>query len=152
MSKPFVERNDYHFYSINCKDEDISDFYVGSTTDWSCRRKRHIEYCKKKNWKLYQYINEYGGWDNWYMYKICFQKNLTSMEAFIMETILMKELGSTLNERPAYQSLEEHKKYIAEYHARRVECECGMILRYDSLHKSNHRKSAEHIRRLNEKK
>jgi len=107
--------NDYWFYTINCKDEDISDFYIGSTVNLEERERVHKSDCNKKNRKLYQYINEYGGWDNWYMYEICFQKNLSKTEAFIMETILMKELGSTLNERVAYKSEEEHKKYYSDY-------------------------------------
>jgi hypothetical protein len=181
MSKPFVERNDYWFYSITCKDEDISDSYIGSTKKWGNRKSVHKSQCNNGSTKrVFEYINEYGGWDNWEMIEIGFQKNLTRLEARIMEDILMEELGSTLNDRTAYQSLEEYINYNAEHkkknydkeakseynkmyrtqehvkisnrirNGRKVQCECGMTIRYDSF--SKHLSRSEHNKRLNEQK
>ena len=163
MSKPFVERNDYWFYAITCKDEDISDSYIGSTKKWGKRKNKHKSKCRiGSDEKVYRYINEYGGWNNWSMDKIGFQENLTRLEARIIEDILIEEFG-TLNDKPAYKSSEEIKNYRKLYskqeHARiskrlrngrKVQCECGMTIRYDSF--ARHRESAIHNKRLNEQK
>ena len=162
MSKPFVERDDYWFYTITCKDEDISDFYIGSTKKWDSRKSVHKSQCNngiKK--KVYRYINEYGGWDNWDMIEIGFQENLTSMEARIMEDILMEELGSTLNNNAAYRSYEKSLLYQTEYHEKhkhysdkrareKITCECGITISRGII--ARHRKSDIHNKRLNEQK
>ena len=129
ISKPFVERNDYWYYTINCKDEDISDFYIGSTVKWCDRKRSHKSKCNNGSTAtVYRYINEYGGWNNWSMDEICFQKHLTKLEARIIEDILIDEFG-TLNEITAYQSLEDWNKCNVE-----------------------RRKSARHNKRLNQQK
>ena len=64
MSKPFVERNDYWFYGIVCNDEDIYDFYIGSTKDWDGRKRKHKQHCSDgTDFRVYEYINGYGGWN-----------------------------------------------------------------------------------------
>ena len=178
MSKP---TNDYWFYTITCKDEDISDFYIGSTRNWNKREYKHKSKCKiGSDVKVYRYINEYGGWDNWIMSEICFQENLTSLEARIMEDILMEELGSTLNNNAAFLSLENSKLYrheylkdyrknnkevIAKYNKdyyekhkdklnkkvrKKITCECGITTAKCDIAK--HRKTTKHNKRLNEQK
>ena len=56
-------------YKIVCKDLSKIDVYVGSTTDFVRRKACHKYDCntensKNYNCKLYQYIRENGGWDN----------------------------------------------------------------------------------------
>jgi len=57
-------------YKISCKDENITDCYIGSTINFKQRKKKHKGVCNNKNdkrynSKLYQFIRENGGWDNW---------------------------------------------------------------------------------------
>ena len=149
MSKPFVERNDYWFYALVCNDEDIYDFYIGSTKDWISRKRKHKRCCiNGTDYKVYEYINGYGGWDNWSMIEISFQEQLTKLEARIMEDILMEELGSTLNDRSAYLSTEDLIKYHAERRRRNLQCECGMVITPGNI--AAHRRTALHFRRLNQ--
>jgi hypothetical protein len=147
MSKPLVERNDYWFYALVCNDENIFDFYIGSTKNWIKRKSKHKHDCNDgTDYKVYEYINGYGGWDNWSMIEICFQKQLTKLEARIMEDVLMDGLGSTLNENAAYLSIEDLMKYNVERGRRNLQCECGMVITSGNIAK--HRKRAKHIRRL----
>ena len=96
MSKPFVERNDYWFYGIVCNDEDIYDFYIGSTKDWDGRKRKHKQHCSDgTDFRVYEYINGYGGWDNWSMIEISFQEQLTKLEARIMEDVLMDGISTS---------------------------------------------------------
>ena len=57
-------------YKIVCNDPDITDTYIGSTTNFRQRKHLHKESCnncRQKPTKLYEFINNHGGWDNWNM-------------------------------------------------------------------------------------
>ena len=61
-----------HFYKICCKDLDITDIYVGHTTDFRKRKTRHKHVCLNENHNdhnltVYQFIRQHNGWDNWEM-------------------------------------------------------------------------------------
>jgi hypothetical protein len=91
-------------YKIVCKDENITDCYVGHTIDFRQRKRQHKESCNNEksihyNNKLYQTIRSNGGLDNWNMIEIekfpcenIFQAK--SQEAYWIET-----LGASLNSR-----------------------------------------------------
>lgn len=56
-------------YMIKCKDENISDCYVGSTINLCSRKKQHKSVCKTPenksyNFKVYKFIRDNGGFDN----------------------------------------------------------------------------------------
>ena len=60
----------YTFYKIVCKDENITDCYVGSTINFNHRKRCHKENCynnklKQYNCKVYQFIRNNGNWENW---------------------------------------------------------------------------------------
>ena len=61
-------------YKIICNDNYIKDVYVGHTVDLTRRRYEHKCSCinekrKSYNYKLYKFIRENGGWNNWTMIK-----------------------------------------------------------------------------------
>jgi hypothetical protein len=62
-------------YKLCCNDINIKHVYIGSTTDFSNRKRSH-KYCcinthnKNYNLKVYQFIRDNGGWDNWSMIMI----------------------------------------------------------------------------------
>ena len=54
--------NNTVFYKIQCNDETVLDIYVGHTTDFKQRERRHREDCiKKSHQKIYTIINQNGG-------------------------------------------------------------------------------------------
>ena len=62
-------------YKIVCNDLEIKDYYVGHTTDFTRRKSCHKCACcnensRDYNFKVYQMIREYGGWNNWTMIEI----------------------------------------------------------------------------------
>lgn len=62
-------------YKLCCKDLLINDIYIGHTTNFNDRKKRHKYNCNNENEKrhnlyVYQFIRNNGGWDNWVMIKI----------------------------------------------------------------------------------
>ena len=64
--------NDYKnsvIYRIYCKNPDILECYIGSTIDFKKRIKTHKTCINNRNkhsynYKIYQFIRENGGWDN----------------------------------------------------------------------------------------
>jgi hypothetical protein len=62
-------------YKLCCKDPDVVEIYVGHNTNWTVRKNSHKNRCiypngKSYNLKVYKYIREKGGWDNWNMIEI----------------------------------------------------------------------------------
>ena len=57
-------------YKIVCNDLSILDCYVGSTTDFTRRKAEHKNLTKTSERKIYTFIRENGGWNNWSMVQI----------------------------------------------------------------------------------
>lgn len=104
----------YKIYSNNC-----DEFYVGSTHNFRQRKSKHklnsMSNNDKSHYKLYQTINEYGGWDNWNMVllEICDKNIKTKTDARMREEEWRVKLNATLNSQRAYvseeQKIEENK-------------------------------------------
>lgn len=69
MSKDYSNTS---IYKICCKDPGIKDVYVGHTKCFEQRKMQHEAACKGKttNYKVYQFIRENGGWNNWEMIEL----------------------------------------------------------------------------------
>ena len=108
----------YHFF---CKDKNITDTYVGHTTNFTERKASHKRTCcnetnKDYNRKLYQIMRENGGWENWNMIPLeeypC--ENIT--QAIIKEQEWLEKLEAKLNDVRAYTSYEQKLKNMREYY------------------------------------
>ena len=56
-----VKYNESMIYKLCCKDTDITDIYLGSTTNFRCRKNQHKSQChninaKGYNYKVYKFI------------------------------------------------------------------------------------------------
>ena len=100
-------------YIIRCKDKSITDCYIGSTTDMYNREKNHrnkwndINYRSYK-YKVYQFIRDNGGWDNWEMKKIFDVEDDTPLADW--EQYYIDFMKPTLNEINANRSMLKQKK------------------------------------------
>jgi predicted GIY-YIG superfamily endonuclease len=54
-------------YMISCKDETVTDVYIGHTTDFVKRKFDHMKYSSSNPRKVYEFIRSNGGWSNWDM-------------------------------------------------------------------------------------
>ena len=75
MTKYKTEYQNTVIYKIVCNDLNITDCYVGHTTNFRHRKSSHKHICsnaehKDHNVKLYQNIRNNGGWINWSMVEI----------------------------------------------------------------------------------
>jgi len=100
-------------YMIKKKDDDDNEnVYVGSAVDFRKRKWEHKTRCnnpnsKGYNYKIYKYIRENGGWDEWIMIIIekypCNNKD----ELVKREDEIMCKIKSNLNDRRAKRSKKE---------------------------------------------
>lgn len=100
-------------YKIACKNENVKDFYIGSTTNFKNRKKTHKYYCQKNfNIKLYNFINENDGWDNFEMSIIEEYPNIDRKELNKKEFKFIYDLNPQLNKHNPlrYNSKMEYKR------------------------------------------
>lgn len=102
MPKIEIDYSNTVFYKIFCKDANVSDLYVGHTTNFVQRKHAHKQGCKNPkssnyNCKLYNAIRLHGGWDNWIMEIIAFHNCNDHYEARIKEQEYFVSCKATLN-------------------------------------------------------
>ena len=102
MPKIEIDYSNTVFYKIFCKDANVSDLYVGHTTNFVQRKHAHKQGCKNPkssnyNCKLYNAIRLHGGWDNWIMEIIAFHNCNDHYEARIKEQEYFLSCKATLN-------------------------------------------------------
>lgn len=76
MPKHAMDFSKTVIYKIVCNDLNITDTYVGHTTNFTKRKNCHKSQCNNEKYtgydlKIYQTIRDNGGWNNWSMIQIC---------------------------------------------------------------------------------
>ena len=110
-------------YKLVCNDLNITDCYVGHTTNFRARKRGHYSCCSNEkgsdyNYKIYETIRANGGWNNWSMIEIEKYPCLDANEARARERFWFEELNATLNGNKPNRTLEEwrddnHNKIIS---------------------------------------
>ena len=133
--------------------DDLNDnnIYVGHTTNMTKRKWEHKNACcnpdnKHYNFKVYQFIRENGGWEQWRIILVEKYPCNDVYEAISRERYWVKELKATLNKREPGRTIkewcEDNKVQIAEKKGQKIRCECGSIIRKGEI--SRHRKTIKH--------
>ena len=118
-------------YEIVCKDVNVTERYIGSTTNLIQRRRQHKFSCnneksKQYNTFVYQFIRANGEWENWDVVLIervidCKDKeNLHKRERYYIES-LKAELNKNLPLRTVKEYYEKNKNKLVE--KQRIYCE-----------------------------
>ena len=102
MPKTEIDYSNTIIYKITCKEPDVTDVYVGHTTNFIQRKHYHKQNCtnlKSTNFtcKLYEVIRNNGGWNNWKMEIINYFNCADHYEARQKEQIYFNELNANLN-------------------------------------------------------
>ena len=141
-------------YKICCKDENITDVYVGSSCSHISRKSQHKRACinekyKKYNYPVYRYIRDNGGWDNWEFVLLedypCDNKN----QLVIRERYWFEKLGAKLNSCYPQRSAKEYKK---EYYEENKEKFTENVKKYRKENKEKTRKYTKKYREKNKEK
>lgn len=107
---------EYTIYKISCNDNSITDFYIGSTKDFYQRFRKHKSCCNNNKNKLYTFIREHNGWENFNMSIIEVITCETKDDAFKKEQEYIDNLKPTLNKLNAFGINEKQKKeYKKQY-------------------------------------
>ena len=106
-------------YKIFCRDENIIDCYVGSTTDFNQRKRQHKNsYNNEKsvgyNLPVYRFIRDNGGFDNW-EFEVLENYPCRNKELLVKrERFWFEKLDSTLNGQYPQRSKKEYREHNEE--------------------------------------
>ena len=108
-------------YKLCCKDTNIKEIYIGSTTNFRVRKRKHKQSCNNPNHIEYntiksKFIREHGGWENWEMILVEYYNATDRLDLRKRERYWYDELSANLNSAKPYRSVEERKKYEKEYY------------------------------------
>lgn len=177
MPKVNIDYSKTIIYKIVCNDMNITDCYVGQTTNFTKRKTCHKRDCNTEHrngytLKIYRTIRENGGWEQWSMIEIEKYPCSDGNEARARERHWFETLQATLNSSiPNRSQLEWNQKYnedhrdeVKDYHKQyheknkearnerkreKILCPCGKtIIRSDI---SRHNKSQSHIKIIESK-
>jgi hypothetical protein len=153
-------------YKLVCNNLNITEIYIGSTTNFTGRKRQHKDAttnlnCKEYNQTKYKFVRDNGGWENWSMIEIekypCNDSNESkSRERYWIETL--KPLMNTQTPNMTKQEYKNiNKEHIKEYQKQykiihrgkniMFTCACGSICRNEA--KAKHFKTNKHINFLN---
>jgi len=99
-------------YKLCCKDTNIKEIYIGSTTNFRIRKNTHKTKCNNPKTaeyytKKYKFIREHGGWENWEMILVEYYSATDRLDLRKRERYWYDELLTILNNNKPYSSEEE---------------------------------------------
>lgn len=161
MPKTPIDYSKSIIYKICCKDPEIKDIYIGSTTNFTKRKNQHKREVKSENrhqskYKIYQFIKNNGYWENWDMVMIEEYKDCESkLQLEKREREYYDLLKPTLNSQLPIKTIEDEKKYQSEFYKKHIErikerkkkkytCCCGCVI--VKSYKKRHEQSPKHKR------
>ena len=117
MPRLAIKHENTIMYKLVCNDLNITDLYVGQTTNFTKRKNSHKCDCYNEGrinygFKVYRFIRENGGWSNWSMIEIEKFKCDDSNEAHKRERFWVESLNATLNCKiPSRERTEYYEQY-----------------------------------------
>ena len=148
MPKKIINYQNTIIYKLVCNDLNITDIYVGHTTNFIKRKQCHKHLCynpndNRYNLKVYQMIRENDGWDNWSMIEIEKYPCNDNNEACARERYYYELLNAELNTRCPTINKEKIKAHKSKV------CVCNICdSKYTHNNKSRHEKSKFHLNEL----
>lgn len=110
MPKNLTDYSKTIIYKLCCIDSSIQEIYIGHTTNFVNRKNQHKKSInnEKINSRVYTFIRENGGWENWKMIQVEEISYKNKREAEAMEHSWIEQLGATLNTVMPYAMCKEH--------------------------------------------
>jgi hypothetical protein len=114
MPQKAIDYSNTSIYKLVCNDLQVKHIYVGHTTNFNDRKRRHKGTCQNQtnkhyDLKVYRCIRENGGWDNWSMIEIEKFSCQDRQEACARERLYYEELNADLNSVCPFVTNEELK-------------------------------------------
>ena len=126
-------------YKIVCNDPTILDSYNGSTCSLKDRKSVHKKRCnnpnsKDHNLKVYRFIRDNGGWDNWTFIQLEESPCKSKQELLTRERYWFDLLKPSLNSYSPMTTAEEQKEYLAKYKTNHMEERKKYADKYNANH------------------
>jgi len=140
MPKIEIDYSKTIIYKLVCNDLTVTDLYVGHTTNFTKRKGKHKHACcnendRDYNFKVYQFIRENGGWENWNMIQIEEHCCNNRREAEARERYWYEQLKANLNTFYPARTFEEwvalNKAELKEYSKQYREANKEKKIQYD---------------------
>ena len=154
MPKQFIDSTKTIIYKIVCDDLNITDVYLGHTTNFINRKAKHKSNCnnidgKAYNYKIYNTIRNNGGFENWSMIEIeKFQDCNDINEASAKERYYYELLNANLNSNCPGRNIKEYYQDNKDKINTPYICDiCNG--RYTHTHRAKHFNSQKHQTALN---
>jgi len=159
-------------YKLVCKDINVTECYVGSTTNTRIRKAHHKHTCNsvngdRYNYRVYEYIRNNDGFENWELIVLETVQYDQRFELRSRERHHMEALGATLNTQTPNRNraewkqnnVEHNNQRHKEYHVDNIEhihqrantkhnCECGG--KYTNANKVRHEKTKKHQKHIDQ--
>ena len=113
MPRKDIDYSKCVIYKIVCNDLNINELYIGSTTEFIKRKHAHKHNTNNdnsKDFKVYEFIRNNGGWDNWSMFEIEKFPCRDGQEARARERYWCEQTNSTLNSRVPIKTFKPPKE------------------------------------------
>ena len=118
MPRQNIDYSKTIIYKIVCKDVNITDCYVGSTTDFVRRKNAHkyhvVNNTNKSHYYVYEFIRQNEDWDNWDMIEVEKYNASDHNDALNRERYWIEELKATLNKVRPIITKDEKQEYNTE--------------------------------------
>lgn len=116
-------------YKLQCKDPQVSEIYIGATTNFTSRKCKHKKACinenrEKYNYYVYRFIRAHGNWENWEMIVVEKVNARDKRHLNQIESKYIRELKAKLNSiipqdiEAGLEMKEWHKQYYKNNHER----------------------------------
>jgi hypothetical protein len=108
MPKVKADYSNTIIYKLCCNDPSITEIYIGHTTNFIQRKNRHKS-CFNNNFdtKVYNFIRNNGGWENWSMIQLEEHNCKNKREAEAIEHNCIENFSATLNFNKPYAKCKE---------------------------------------------
>ncbi len=120
MTKQKANYSNAIIYKLCCKDTEIKEIYIGSTTNFRNRKYQHKTSCMNENDKnyftyKYKFIRQNGGFYNWDMIQIEQYSAVDKRDLEQFERLYIDILEPELNRQNPFTSESEKQERIKEY-------------------------------------
>ena len=124
-------------YKLVCKDESITDMYIGSTKKFNHRRNCHKSVCNnikrpEYNYKVYKFIRDNGDWENWEMVKEYCKKYRSENKDKLKKTKAIytlnhKEEKKIYDKKYREKNKDKIKAYLKAYRAKKKATQSSLL-------------------------
>ena len=123
MPKVIADYSNTIIYKLCCNDPSITEIYIGHTTNFTQRKNRHKS-CLNNNFdtKVYNFIRNNGGWENWTMVQLEKHNCKNKREAESIEHTCIEKFSAMLNfSKPYAKCKEEPQIYKKDWYEKNKE-------------------------------